>query len=311
MQAILAGPVMTADAVRDYLLELKSLGRAEGTLKDLAVILGAFATALPRLDDPQAESLVEAWLNTLTSSGKGRGGKGERVSPGRRNKYLVCTRALCRWAMRRRKLTVDPTADLRMATLNDRLKPQFTVAELRLLLGGKDSMTRRWVLLMALCGLRADEARCMRWCDCDWLGGILMVRLASGGKIKRGRERIVPVQPGLREALEPFTDTKHPERAIAGLGKCNLNRAWDDYLVPRNITQNGRTPHSCRHTYAGLMTATGVPTALVGAYLGHSSAQTTMGYTRLAARYAQDPEVKTWARGELPILTVNAPAVAQ
>lgn len=57
-----------------------------------------------------------------------------------------------------------------------------------------------------------------------------------------------------------------------------------------------RTPHSCRHTYAGLMTATGVPGALLGAYLGHSSADTTAIYTKLAGRYAQ--AVGAWGRGE-------------
>lgn len=44
------------------------------------------------------------------------------------------------------------------------------------------------------------------------------------------------------------------------------------------------------------MTATGVPGALLGAYLGHSSADTTAIYTKLASRYAQ--AVGGWARGE-------------
>jgi hypothetical protein len=46
-----------------------------------------------------------------------------------------------------------------------------------------------------------------------------------------------------------------------------------------------------------MLTATGVPTALVGAYLGHTAAATTMLYTKLAASYVNS--VAGWERGEL------------
>jgi site-specific recombinase XerC len=40
---------------------------------------------------------------------------------------------------------------------------------------------------------------------------------------------------------------------------------------------------------------------LLGAYLGHSNASTTMGYTKLATRYVT--AVKDWPRGEFRLET--------
>lgn len=159
-----AQTIMTELAVADYLAELTSLGRADGTLRDLGVMLGAFAKAWPRLDLVTVKD-VEGWLLGLRTTGRGRGKAGERLSPARVNKVLVNVRALCRWCQRRRGLRQDPTIDLRMRQVDDVIKPQFSVVECRSLLTGKDSATRRWVALMLLAGLRSDEARCLRWGD--------------------------------------------------------------------------------------------------------------------------------------------------
>lgn len=294
--AVVARGVVPASALlRDsYLAELRELGRADGTLIDLAVILGSFVAAVPRLDAEAAAVQTQTWLRGLRGSGLGRG-DGE-LSAARRNKYLVNARALVRWAMQRHDGLADCTRGLRAASVEARLKPQFTVDECGTLLGGRPSRTRCWVALMLLAGLRSDEARRIRWGDVDAAGGVLLVRLASGAQVKRRKERIVPIQPGLLAILGDFGPSDQP---IAGLGAGNLVRAFADYLSARKLPHGARTPHSCRHTYAGLMTATGLPTALLGAYLGHSSAQTTMAYTALAARYAQDHRVLTWPRGVL------------
>lgn len=294
--------VLTEEAAGAYCAELASLGRAPSTLRDLATIFAGLAAAVPRLDAGDAGTKTETWLSALRTGSKGRGGgkvAGRPFAPARRNKYLLNVRALCRWAMRRRGLLRDPTEGIRMAQVDQPLKPQFSVSECSSLLSGDDSKTRRWVALLLLAGLRSDEARTLRWGDIDWPGGVLLIRLGRG-RLKRGRERIVPIQCALRAILEPVRGKD--EGPICGLSAGNLRARWLEYLTARSITLEGRSPHSCRHTYAGLLTATGEPTALVGAYLGHSSAQTTLGYVRLAARFSQDPEVKGWPRGELLII---------
>jgi integrase len=293
----------TAQMAEEYVDELKSLGRAESTVKDVKRILGNFAQAVPVLDAPRAEVQAKAWVNNLTIDGTGRGVKGQPVSPARRNKFLVNARALCRWAVKLGYVSDDPTQHIRTAQVDSALKPQFSLDEIEQLLTNKrpGSLTHRWVLLMLLAGLRSDEARKVRWCDIS--DNTLLVSLQSGAKVKRRKERLVPVMPVLAEALDAMRPTSAADKSkpIAGLGPDNLRRAWRDYLAYRDIDPAGRTPHSCRHTYAGLMTATGVPSLLLAAYLGHSSAQTTMGYVQMAARYAQIPRVKTWPRGEFEV----------
>jgi integrase len=154
---------------------------------------------------------------------------------------------------------------------------------------------------MVYAGLRADEARMIRWRDFEWSAGMLMVKLDAGGQVKRRRERIVPIQDELREFLEPYEGK--PADPVCGLGPGNLGRAFEDYLHYRGIERAGRTPHSCRHSYAALMTATGVPIQLVGAWMGHSNFKTTMEYTKMAARYSFDKRVQSWERGEMVLAT--------
>ena len=297
VEAVGPQPVSTADVARDYLAELVSLNRAPSTIQDLHVMFRAMAAGLPRLDLVTVASF-QAWLANLTSSGKGRGGKRTALSPSRRNKVLVNARAMVRWAMRYRGLRKDPTDGVRKAYVDQKIKPQFAVAELGKLLGGKDSATRRWVALMTLAGLRSDEARRIRWQDIEEDGRVLLVLLDSGARIKRRKERIVPLQPALVAILGK---RGQPGARVCTLGPGNLQRAFADYLTARELPANGRTPHSCRHTFAGLMAATGVPTGTIGSYLGDSE-KTTLGYLGMAARFTQDPTVATWKRGELLVI---------
>ena len=100
-------------------------------------------------------------------------------------------------------------------------------------------------------------------------------------------------------ALWPILGPAGPAgAAVAGVGGGSLPRCFRSYLRACVVPVDGRSPHSCRHTYAGLMTATGLPSGLLSAYLGHSSAATTLGYLSLAGRYAQG-EAGQWRRGDL------------
>jgi len=102
----------------------------------------------------------------------------------------------------------------------------------------------------------------------------------------------VPLQPELAGVIGR---AGAPGDLVAPVDARVDSRRFARFLARCGIPAAGRTPHSCRHTYAGLMTATGVPGALLGAYLGHSSADTTAIYTKLAGRYAQ--AVGAWQRG--------------
>lgn len=293
----------TAALAKTWQEGLAARGRSPSYLCDVALILGSLAKAIPVLSEAGADLRLEEWLNNIKTNGKGRGGNPGAVSASRRNKYLAVVRAFIHWAIKRKRLArdLDLTVGIEMASVDDFMKPQLSIDDARkLATHAKDSKTLRWCLLMLYAGLRSDEARCLRWEDIDWSGGAILVRMASGAEIKRRRERIVPLQEELASRLKPLSEGK--TGAVCGLGRANLGRSFADLMTACKITTEGLSPHSLRHTYAGLMTATGEPTALVGAYLGHSEAKTTMGYTKLAARYVA--AVRGWPRGELRLTGV-------
>lgn len=240
------------------------------------------------LPDPaqgDARQRVEAWLNELDMKARTK------------VQYLVTAKTLFNWAIPRKYITEHPIALAETEEPDDYLKAQFTVDELRKIVGAWDDPLHLLVCLMAYAGLRYEEAAFLRWEDIA--GGMVMVRLDTGARVKRRKERMAPVMPELAAILDAVRPTEAKGRIWQG-STANPSRHFDAFLVRLKIARGERTQHSLRHCYAGLMTATGVPSLLLRAYMGHTSEATTAGYSQLAALYAQ--EVREWPRGELRFL---------
>ncbi len=285
--ALALGVVLTRSLADDYMASLMARGRSVSHLANVRRTLAGLAKVAPQLSAQGAGRAIESWLDGLT------------VSATSRNRMLVEVRALCAWATRRDLLARDPTRAIERATVGRYLRPQFTASELVILLSlptPAPGWHRRFALLL-YSGLRADEADALTWADIDLPGRSILVRHHQGHRLKRGRERIVPMQPELASILDC---AGMPGAQVAPLADKNDRRGMAKFLELHGIPSAGRSPHSCRHTYAGLMTASGVPGALVGAYLGHSSAATTAIYTQLAARYVTSAD--GWTRGVFRLL---------
>ena len=287
----------TATLTTDYLADLKARGRVDSHRREVKRVLDLLAIAVPNLQASNAASELEQWLNETTKDN----------ARATRNRWLVTVRGLCRWAIRRRRLERDPTEAIDKASVPEYLRPQFTLAELKKCLAqshykcprGDDPKVDPWHLLFAVLtytGLRFQEAVHVRWEDIDWSGHVVMVALAAGGRVKRKRERLVPLQAELAAILE---SVRRESGHLFGGKEWNPTRGFQSFLGRAGVTVDGRSPHSLRHTYAGLMTATGLPGTLLMAYLGHTSAATTMEYTKLATRYVASTE--GWGRGRLAI----------
>lgn len=295
-------PTDTATLAKDYLANLRARARRESHLVSVKQVLDSLAQAVPNLAAADAPAALETWLNTRQRV------RGERpLSPRTRNRWLITARALCRWGMRRKRLQGDPTEVIELAAVPHKLKPQFSIDELRQLLActylppvdGKPPERDRWHVLVALmvyAGLRSSEAAHLRWQDIDWSGRAVLVRLASGARVKRDKERIVPMQPELLAILEPL---RQAEGRIWPHYARNLRRGFHAFLKRADVRLDGRTPHSCRHGYCGLMTASGTPSLLLQAYMGHDDTETTEGYAGMAVRYVHG--VEGWRRGEFQL----------
>lgn len=281
---------------REYIEDLERRGRSAVHLHDTGVMLGRVAQAVPDLASPAATGQIEAFLRSLAKPDKQLGRKGP-LSPRTRNKYLVSIKSLCNWAVARRRLEASPAAVIGEVKEPGRLAPQFSVGELRHLLeDGADPYHLTFAVLI-FAGLRITEATTLTWGQIDLAAGFLRV---TG---KGDKERRVPIQAELRRVLTAAR-RPNPDEAVCPPMCASVRRDFKRFLKRQLVAEKGRTPHATRHTYAGLMTATGVPSILLAVQMGHASTATTAGYARLADLHAA--EVKGWERGEFKLLPAAA-----
>ncbi len=283
--ALTLGKVMLADLRVDYEKGLVARGRSDSHLANVRRTLDEVSQVAPNLADPSAKLSIGRWLDGLTCSANSR------------NRKMVEVRAICRWALRHDLLDKDPTRALERADVPDKLKAQFTVAELvhLLALPTPDPAWRIRFAVMLYAGLRDDEAAAITLADLDLSGRTGHVRKHVGHRLKRGKERTIDLQG---ELLQILCD-RGPGK-VAPVPDKNARRGFSKFLKACGVARGERTPHSCRHTYAALMTATGVAGFLLADLMGHSSQATTAEYARLARQHSR--AVDGWKRGEFRLL---------
>jgi integrase len=149
------------------------------------------------------------------------------------------------------------------------------------------------------CGLRASEARLLRFDDVDLDAGVLHIRDAKGGK-----DRQVPVSAPLRERLADYYariagrtggDWFFPGRSGRPLTIGNIDKNFRRFLWQARIPHGGRghgpRVHDLRHAFAvnnlrswfARGEDAGALLPVLQAYMGHSSIADTGYYLRLTA----------------------------
>ena len=149
------------------------------------------------------------------------------------------------------------------------------------------------------CGLRASEARLLRFGDVDLAAGVLTIRDGKGGK-----DRQVPVSAPLRDRLTDYHarvagrtggDWFFPGTSGRPLTLANIDKNFRRFLWQARIPHGGRghgpRVHDLRHTMAvnnlRLWFASGQDAAVLlpvlQAYMGHSTIADTDYYLRLTA----------------------------
>lgn len=286
----------TRNLVRDFLMDRERLGRSAGHLNDMRHVLDQFAAKVSDLSHPRVATITEEWLSGLSD-----------LSPATRNRYLVTCKTLCRWAVKRGRLTRDPLGVVEREQVPARLKAQFTIDELRRLVGRAGDHYHPMFILMLYTGLRIDEAAHLRWQDVDLDGRTILVTWDSGANVKRDKEREVRVQ----SELAAFLAAIRPPYAVGAIfGHVGAHRGlrFSRYLKRCGIEPGRRTPHSLRHCYAGLMTATGINSGILRQGMGHTADSTTAGYAKSASKHAPVVEAEGWPRGQFQLMQGMATA---
>ena len=293
--------VTMAGAITALVTEKRATGYKYDAEERVLARFAAFSgSQFPGLEAPTRAS-VEAWIDAA----RGRG-----VAPATLHGLAAPVRALARWlGSRGIPAYVLPAGALPRPP---RYVPHiYTDSELAALFARTDlchydcQVPFRHLVMPVLfrtiyaCGLRASEARLLRFGDVDLDAGVLTIRDGKGGK-----DRQVPVSAGLRDRLADyharvagrtggdwfFPGTPGRPLTIGNIDK-NFRRFLWQARIPHGGRGHGPRVHDLRHTMAvnnfrswfagGEDVAALLP--VLQTYMGHCSIADTDYYLRLTA----------------------------
>jgi integrase len=198
---------------------------------------------------------------------------------------LLPLRAICRRAMSRGDIQVNPTTAIEIPAVRGRRTRFATPYEAHQLIEAAPADDRVLWATAFYAGLRRGELQALRWTDVDLAGGVIKVErswdIKTGiidPKSTAGRRK-VPVAAILRDYL---VDHRLDARRGLVFGR-NDSIPFATSTLSRRATKAWRsaelkpiTLHECRHTFASLMIAAGVNPKALQTFMGHSSITVTL-----------------------------------
>ncbi|HET7130212.1 MAG TPA: tyrosine-type recombinase/integrase [Gaiellaceae bacterium] len=256
----------------------------------------------PELGGTRLTDLERRDVQALVDQLVGQGFSGSKV----RN-ALVPLRAVCRHAIERDELHVNPTSNLRLPAPAEPRDRIATPAEAAALLEALPADERALWATAFYGGLRRGELRALACGDVDLKGAVIRVHRSWDDvegyvdpKSKKGT-REVPIPGVLRKYLAEHlartgrrgSDLVFGKRSATPFTSNTVRRhaakAWAEHEPP--LAAIGL--HEARHTYVSLMHEAGVPLETIGDFVGHSSTWMTDRYRHLL------PETRNRAAAKL------------
>ena len=152
---------------------------------------------------------------------------------------------------------------------------------------GKRERDRLLLALFAYAGLRRGELLGLDWDDVDLERRLIRVRKAKGG-----RQRVVPIHPGLVPLFHDYLAlrARNPEPALfvgvqgRRLSPTIMVQTFLRYARAAGVTERKRvTPHTLRHVFASELLHAGANLRQIQELLGHKHLDSTQRYTRVTA----------------------------
>ena len=152
---------------------------------------------------------------------------------------------------------------------------------------GKPERDRLLLALLAYGGLRRSELLGLDWDDVDLERRLIRVRVAKGG-----RQRVLPIHPGLVPLILDYRATRtpadHPALFVGVLGNrlssTILSTTFRRYTEAAGVTRRKRiTPHTLRHVFATELLSAGANLRQIQELLGHKHLDSTQRYTHVGA----------------------------
>ncbi len=223
-----------------------------------------------------------------------------RPAPSSQARTVAALRCFFRFCVESDYLERDPALVLRTPKKREALPDVLDRAELSRLLdapgqegiwtrmhAGKPERDRLLLALFAYGGLRRSELLGLDCDDVDLDRRLIRVRNAKGG-----RQRVVPILPGLVPLFLAYAATRPPTSDPALFLGVHGRRLTPSIMAPtfrRYATAAGVnkrkriTPHTLRHVFATELLGAGANLRQIQELLGHKHLDSTQRYTRVNA----------------------------
>lgn len=237
-----------------------------------------------------------------------------RPAASSQGRTVAALKCFFRFCVENEYLERDPALVLRTPKKRETLPDVLDQRELQRLLrvpeaegvwervhAGKRERDRLLLALFAYAGLRRSELLGLDWDDVDLGRRLIRVRVAKGG-----RQRVVPIHPGLVPLFLEYLDTRLPleERALfvgvqgRRLSQTILTQTFLRYARAAGVNTHKRiTPHTLRHVFASELLHAGANLRQIQELLGHKHLDSTQRYTRVNAHELRGAVKRLpWAR---------------
>lgn len=223
-----------------------------------------------------------------------------RPAPSSQARTVAAVRCFFRFCVESEYLERDPAHVLRTPKKREALPDVLDRRELSRLMdaparegvwqrmhAGKVERDRLLLALFAYGGLRRSELLGLDLDDVDLERRLIRVRRAKGG-----RQRVVPIHPGLMAlfsaylAVRPRSGDPALFVGVQGsrLSATTLATTFRRYARAAGVTERKRvTPHTLRHVFATELLSAGANLRQIQELLGHRHLDSTQRYTRVHA----------------------------
>jgi len=288
------------DALEQWLAGQKSLnGLAENTASAYLGDVSEFLSFMSlHKDGPQGLGAMDqitisdmrAWMAQLRGSG---------VASRSLARKLSAVKGFCRWLGEREAIEMASVLSTRPPKFQRKLPRPLAETAARDMIdtvelqSGNDWIAARDAAVVTLlygCGLRISEALGLKWRDAP-IPDVLRI---TG---KGGKERIVPVLPAARAAVDAYVRlyplAVDPAAGLfRGARGGDLNARLIQMVMAKARMQLGlpatATPHAMRHSFATHLLAAGGDLRCIQELLGHASLSTTQAYTAVNTTHLMD-----------------------
>jgi integrase/recombinase XerD len=208
-------------------------------------------------------------------------------------RHLVSLRNFFKFLLKEGRLKTDPTKEIEVPRIGQRLPKYMTEGEVDALLQQPDLSTplglrdKAMLELLYATGLRVSELMGLSWSDLEINLGVLRCR-GKGSK-----ERLIPVGKSALRAIEAYVQRGRPALAKGretpflflnprgqGLSRVGFWKLIVRYGRAAGILTD-ITPHELRHSFATHLLERGADLRSVQLMLGHSDISTTQIYTHV------------------------------